>query len=354
MSLAIEAPTGTDRDVDAFLAAFFADAVARAEAHGPDYRLLWEAARDAADGGKRIRPRLVLAAHDAFTADGRSPDAVRLAGAFELLHTAFLMHDDVIDHDLVRRGEPNVAGRFVLDAGRRGLSPARADEYGRASAILAGDLLIAGAYSVAASLDAPAATRRAVLDVVDGCVFAAAAGEHADVRHSTGVQAEERDILAVIEDKTASYSFSAPLQAGALLAGADPVAVERLGEIGRHLGIAFQLRDDVLGVFGVEQVTGKSAIGDLREGKATLLVAYARSDAAWQAASDGFGRPDLDEPGAERLRAAIESSGARRRVEGRIRLEARLALESIATAALPERLESVLARLVATGIERAR
>ncbi|WP_022892190.1 polyprenyl synthetase family protein [Agromyces subbeticus] len=351
--------------VDEVLDAFFADRVQRATAHGDDYTRLWEAARDATAGGKRIRPELALAAYSAFadagsvagsldgSVDAGSVDAVRLAAAFELLHTAFLMHDDVIDHDLVRRGVPNVAGRFALDAIGRGLSTARAHEYGEASAILAGDLLISSAHRLVAELDAPRGIRNRLLEIIDECVFLAAAGEHADV-HQAGAAPGEREILTMIENKTASYSFSAPLQAGAVLAGAPADAVECLGEIGRELGVAFQLRDDVLGVYGTAAVTGKSVFGDLREGKETLLIAYARQHDAWSAVAGDFGRADLDDAAAGRLRATIESSGALARVEQLIAARCAGAIDAIAAAGLPARLRDGLSASARDCVERVR
>lgn len=344
----------TRRDVAVadVLDGFFAERIERASALGDDYRRLWSAARDAASGGKRIRPALVLAAHRGF-AGVDTPSATRLASAFELLHTAFLMHDDVIDHDLVRRGAPNVAGLFALDGAARGLDPARASDYGEASAILAGDLLISAAHRLVADLDAPPEVRRALLDVVDDCVFLAAAGEHADVRHA-GSAPDERDILDMIEQKTASYSFSAPLQAGALLGGASAGAVSCLGEIGRHLGVAFQLRDDVLGVFGRQTLTGKSVLGDLREGKQTLLVAYARGHADWSRVASDFGRADLDESAGGRLRAAIESSGARARVERLIAERCDEAMRAAAASVLPEPLRDGLLATARECVERDR
>ncbi|KRC61711.1 hypothetical protein ASE14_12845 [Agromyces sp. Root81] len=344
-----------DRDgaaVSEFLDDFFARRLERAAGHGEDYVRLWDAARDGAAGGKRIRPRLVLAAHAAF-AGSSTMDSVRLASAFELLHTAFLVHDDVIDHDLVRRGAPNVAGRFALDGIGRGMPADRANDYGEASAILAGDLLIAGALRMVAELEAPHSVRAGLLEIVDECVFLAAAGEHADVRHA-GAAPGERDVLAMIENKTASYSFSAPLQAGAVLGGASAASVARLGAIGRHLGVAFQLRDDVLGVFGSAEVTGKSALSDLREGKETLLVAYARAHPDWTRACQGFGSPELDEAGAARLRRAIESSGARDRVERLIDARCSAAIEAIAAAELPRSLQEALTGTARTCVERAR
>jgi geranylgeranyl pyrophosphate synthase len=339
--------------VAGFLDTFFAKRIEQASMHGDDYGRLWSAARDAASGGKRIRPALVLAAHRAF-AGAQTESAVRLAAAFELLHTAFVIHDDVIDHDLVRRGAPNVAGRFALEGIARGFAAGRANDYGEASAILAGDLLISGAHRLVAELDTPPAVRGALLELVDECVFLAAAGEHADVRHAAGAIPCEADILAMIEHKTASYSFSAPLQAGALLGGATGDTVHRLGEIGRHLGVAFQLRDDVLGVYGRPELTGKSVLGDLREGKETLLIAYARGHVAWSEAAAEFGRGDLDAAGAARLRAAIEASGARSRVERLIAERCDAAMAAVAASLLPGALCDRLTAAAHECVERVR
>ncbi|MRG59819.1 polyprenyl synthetase family protein [Agromyces sp. CFH 90414] len=332
--------------VEGFLARFFDEQVGRAGTHGPSYRQLWSAARDAASGGKRIRPRLLLAAHRAYAGtSGPDPDhaAVAAAAAFELLHTAFLMHDDVIDHDEVRRGRPNVTGRFAAIARAGGANARSARDFGEASAILAGDLLISAAHRLVAGLDVPEARRAALLDLVDECVFLAAAGEHADVRFALEGTPAAGEILAMVEHKTASYSFSAPLQAGALLAGAGGVAVGRLGDIGRDLGVAFQLRDDVLGVFGEEALTGKTAIGDLREGKQTLLVAHASTDASWSVVAGDFGRADLDEARAAAIRSVIVASGALERVERLIAARCRAAVELASASGLPAGLADELA-----------
>jgi len=327
--------------VDDELESFFARGVAKAGGHGEAYRRLWSAAREAAQGGKRVRPRLVLAVHHAF--EGRRHEAaITTAAAFELLHTAFLMHDDVIDHDDVRRGVPNVSGRFAAEASGRGVTADRAREYGEASAILAGDLLISGAHRMIAGLDLPVGRREALLDLIDDCVFLAAAGEHSDVRFALGETPSADDIVAMIENKTASYSFSAPLQAGAILAGAPQRAIDGLARVGGHLGVAFQLRDDVLGVYGEPRVTGKSAMGDLREGKETLLIAYARADASWSPVAAHFGRPDLDEDAADRLRAAITASGAYDQVEALITARCGEAVELIERLGLPPELAAEL------------
>lgn len=139
-----------------------------------------------------------------------------------------------------------------------------------------------------------------------------------------------------------------------MLGGASAAAVERLGEIGRHLGVAFQLRDDVLGVFGSAELTGKSVLSDLREGKETLLIAYARVHPDWSRAAHGFGSPELDDAGAARLRRAIESSGARDRVERLIDARCTAAVDAIAAAQLPHDLHEALTVTAGICAERAR
>ncbi|WP_420113115.1 polyprenyl synthetase family protein [Pseudactinotalea sp.] len=311
------------RAVAATLDRYFERQIARADHYGQTYRRLWEATRDAARGGKRLRPALLLLAYRHLAGEtGPLPaDVLELAAALELLHTAFVIHDDVIDHDLVRRGRPNVAGRAVVEAIDAGARSESASGYGQASAILAGDLLISSAHTMVAGLRAPASRRRALLELLDDCVLRTAAGEHADVWLAVAAAPSEETVISVVENKTAGYSFATPLQAGAILAGAHGDTLAGLGEVGHHLGIAFQLRDDVLGVFGDEHITGKSAISDLREGKETLLVAYARRHPRWPRVQHHFGRRDLDERSADQLRRAIRDSGALARVEQRIDAE---------------------------------
>ncbi|WP_167041314.1 polyprenyl synthetase family protein [Salinibacterium sp. ZJ454] len=331
---------------------FFDDRIRKAAAHGPEYQRLWQAARDASVGGKKLRPALVITVYRAL--GGTDTDAaLAAASAFELLHTALLMHDDVIDRDLVRRGSPNVAGVFTADALEHGVDGAAASVWGEASAILAGDLLIHAAQRLIAALDTDNDRRMAVLDVFDEAVFTVTAGQHADVSFASRiVRPGTADILTMIENKTASYSFIAPLVGGAVLAGATDADVRSLREFGRHVGVAFQLRDDVLGVFGVEELTGKSTLSDLREGKQTLLVGYASTTEAWQRVAPLFGRPDMSEADAADLRAALEASGARQFVESLIADQAACATQLLAESALPAHLRADLADVVRRCVER--
>jgi len=294
-------------------AEFLATGVAAAS--GPESRALWEAMADAADGGKRLRPALLLATYEAL--GGTRPDvAQQVADAVELLHTAFVMHDDVIDHDLQRHGRLNVFGAFEARGRTAGASASRTHRYGQAAGILAGDLALVGATRLVATADTDRETVTRLLDLLDETVRVTAAGELGDVRLGLGVdQPDLADVLTVAEHKTAVYSFSLPMQAGALLAHAPDALLPRLDRLGRLLGVAFQLQDDLLGTFGDEAVTGKSTLSDLREGTVTALVVHARTTLAWPAIAPHLGDPDLTPATADDVRDALVRCGSRRHVE---------------------------------------
>lgn len=314
---------------------------------------VWTQARRGAQGGKMLRPRLMLAAHRAF-ADDPSDDVIRAAAAVELLHLAFLLHDDVIDRDLVRRGGPNLIALCRDAALADGADEATALRYGQSCAILTGDLLLSAAHRLIADLDSSAAPRGALASILADAIDAAAVGEHADIRLGIRGEAGEAAILRTMEHKTARYSFSAPLRIGALLGGAPAATVEALGFIGTTIGVAFQARDDVLGVFGDPRQTGKSVLSDLREGKLTLLIAHSRTHPAWRAVADLFGDPELDERGAAAIRTAIECSGGLARTEAVISSLVVEARASMLLTDLPARLRDDLEHLIVGATERRR
>ncbi|MCT1879609.1 polyprenyl synthetase family protein [Kocuria rhizophila] len=265
---------------------FFASPAHRVP-RSPGFPLLWERIREQLAGGKLIRPRLTLIAWRSFApvprggdAAAQVPDAacVRLAASFEMLHAALLVHDDVVDQDWRRRGRPTVGELFRRDALAAGVGEEEAEHAGSSAAVLAGDLLLAGALRLATTCTTDPGRSRAVADVVFEAVTASAAGELDDLLlslHRFG--AEHPDVQAILDMerlKTATYSFEAPLRAGALLAGAGTDDAERLARAGALLGVGYQVVDDVLGTFGDPEVTGKSVDADLRSGKATVLTAH--------------------------------------------------------------------------------
>jgi geranylgeranyl diphosphate synthase type II len=314
---------------------FFSLAKNRAVPFGEAYVALWECLEANTIGGKRFRPRMVMCAYEALGGTDIEA-AANIGAAFELLHTALIVHDDVIDHDFVRRGLPNISGTYRNRALERGADPAAAEHKGTSAAVIAGDLALFNAYRLIDRSGVTGRTRYRLIEVMDDALFASAAGELIDVDYATAPEMPRVDDILMMERlKTAVYSFECPLQAGAILAGADEEVVRTLGEFGRELGIAYQIVDDLLGVFGTEAETGKTTIGDLREGKRTVLISYATSTAEWDQVSHLFGDPDLTEDDAERVREVLISSGARGFAQGLARYYANRALARLAEPHIP-------------------
>ncbi|GAA2751719.1 polyprenyl synthetase family protein [Amnibacterium kyonggiense] len=276
-----------------------------AAAATPAAARLWSEVRRASSGGKLVRPRLLVTAHRALGGADATAEA-RAAAGFELLHTAFLIHDDVIDHDWTRRGEANVAATFRAAALARGRRPDAAEHLGVSAAIIAGDLAVAGAVQLVGGASDDAATSARLAAIVAEAVSATAAGELLDVELAAADGPDLDTVLAMYEAKTSVYTFCAPLRAGAALAGADADVLAALDRAGRALGVAYQITDDLLGLFGDPAVVGKSTVSDAREGKRTVLAALL--------AERGID-PRVDrmppEAAAARLRDLVERSGAR-------------------------------------------
>lgn len=334
------------------ISAFFDAKESMAGAYGRQYAELWAAVRRSSEGGKRFRPALVVNAY--HTLGGKSDeDVVVVATAFELLHTAFLLHDDVIDGDTVRRGRPNLLGAFAAHASERGVSPAAAATWGQASAILAGDLLIHAAQAQIARLNISGQSRAALLDLLEECMFVTAAGELADVAFSTTVELPVlSEVLSMTQWKTAHYSFQAPLRAGAILAEANDETLAALGDYGHHIGIAFQLRDDILGVFGTEDATGKSTTSDLREGKVTALMCYGLQRDDTDELRRILARQHVTDPDAHRAREILETGGARAFIENLIADYTQLAMAAIDSPTIPPSLREQLANVAQKASER--
>ena len=282
-----------------------------------DRAMLGIALRLGTEGGKRFRPWLFSAVHQQLAglpgprdADRPAPPDPRVldqvAASLELLHSAFVIHDDVIDNDEVRRGRESVPGWFAAS------SPSASATYARAGGILTGDLALAAAVRGLATCGAPSHVTASLLDLLDAMLQDSAVGELADVRLADGgprVPSVE-EALAVAEHKTAGYSFVLPMQAAAIVAEADATVVDQVGEVGRALGIAFQLRDDLCGMFSDAGATGKDPLGDLREGKRTPLVAHAAHTSEWWRVERHLGDPTAGPDQLEEVRRALVEAGS--------------------------------------------
>ncbi|GAA1339856.1 polyprenyl synthetase family protein [Arthrobacter roseus] len=272
-----------------------------------------------ASGGKRMRAKLC---YWGFRGAGGSAEdaAIVTAGAgLELFQTAALIHDDVIDNSDTRRGAPSVHRRFAnlhqasgwhLDAGR----------FGEGAAILCGDMALSFSEELFASVAQTSPQARSLFDTMRTEVMA---GQYLDIveeaagRGSHPGTAVER-ARNVLRFKSAKYSSEHPLGIGGALAGASMAQLQAYSDFSLPLGEAFQLRDDMLGVFGDPATTGKPAGDDLREGKRTVLIAYAVAGCTAEESTDIatlLGNPDLDETGIEHLRTIVCTSGAREATE---------------------------------------
>lgn len=316
--------------------------------HGEGARALASAIGRSTTGGKRFRPLLVVAVFD--TLRGRDSDraaAYQVAAAFELLHTAFVVHDDVIDHDTERRGVPNVSGEFRARGADRGADATGAALLGDAAGILAGDLLLHEAGRLVALADLPTGARGELLRLVEDAVLISAAGELADVENAvsaTDIDAET--ILRTTHDKTAVYSFSAPLEAGAVLAGADRPVRAALQRFGQRLGLAYQLVDDLIGAFGSTELSGKDEGCDLREAKKTHLIVLARETEAWPTVSEALAQAHTGPVAIRAAQRALSASGARTRLEDLVRDTLDEARAIVTASTLPDECREMLLDLV--------
>lgn len=270
-------------------------------------------------GGKRLRAAFCTAGWAAFSPEpvvaGSAP--VLAGSALELFQGAALAHDDLMDGSHTRRGLPAVHRRMAAEHTAHGWQ-GDPERHGAAGAILLGDLLLAISsveMDLARDLVDPVASRRAraTWDVMTTEV---AVGQYLDVRSQVLPWSSQDDVarsLTVVRHKSARYSVEHPLVLGAALGGAEEPALAALRRVGLPLGVAFQLRDDVLGVFGEPEVTGKPAGDDLREGKRTVLLALAlrRADAQQrERLHRSVGRPELTADDVAELREILHATGA--------------------------------------------
>jgi len=340
------------RPVDDVLTSFFTREKSRAKVVHADYHAMWEHLEACTAGGKRFRPRLVMAVYQLL--GGCDVTAAATVGAsFELLHTALIVHDDVVDRDFTRPGVPNVSGTYRNLAASHGSSPERAEHTGLSIGVIAGDLALANAYRLLGEVDAEPATRRRLSGLLDEAVFASAAGELLDVLAPLDPTPQPvADVLDMARLKTAVYSFESPLLAGAVLAGADDQLVGALGEFGRCIGIAYQVADDLVGVFGDEAKTGKVGWGDLREGKRTALISHAAGRPQWSRIAGLLARPELTAADVAEVRGLLTESGARDRTERLAAEFTERALRALAQPFVPQAIRDGLEPISAVVTER--
>lgn len=300
---------------------------------GPDLAPFSLFSREFLSGGKRFRASFCYwgwssVSDAAVSAPDDSLDSVvSVAGALEIFHAAALVHDDIIDNSDMRRGAPSAHKRFgSLHSGEGWAGDG--DQYGRAAAILFGDLLLGWSDEL---LDEGLASSASEIARATRSEFVrmrseVTAGQYLDILeerawHTHGDDEQLDRARQVLIYKSAKYSIESPLAIGALLGGGSDEQVAALRAFGLPLGIAFQLRDDLLGVFGDAAVTGKPSGDDLLEGKRTVLVALTRAalqPTARRIFDELLGDPELTTGQIASLQATIRESGAVEDVEAMI------------------------------------
>ncbi len=272
------------------------------------------------DSGKRLRP---LFAYAGFAAAGGSLEkpVIRAMAALELLQACALIHDDLMDGSDTRRGKPSIHRHFesihVQDE-LDGFAP----HYGLSAAVLLGDLALVWSDQMLNSAGLTSEQFARVFPYYNEMRVELMAGQFLDIHEQTQKSTSVDRSMKIARYKSGKYTIERPLHLGAAMTSTpSPEIFTALSAYGLPLGEAFQLRDDLLGVFGDPSVTGKPAGDDLREGKRTVLIAITnerQTESQREIARKYFGKPDLDEEGVAILREIIETTGARAELEATI------------------------------------
>ena len=309
------------------------------------------------EGGKRLRP---LFAYAGFIATGASTTLadIRAMASLELLQACALIHDDLMDGSDSRRGKPSLHRRFENNHKTENLSgdPAK---FGAAAAILLGDLALVWSDQMLHSSGISSDSLLAVLGVHDEMRVELMAGQFLDIREAGEKKHSVAKSLQIARFKSGKYTIERPLHFGATIAKPEYAGggefLTQLSRYGIPLGEAFQMRDDILGVFGNPEETGKPAGDDLREGKRTALIALAieKSDGAGnEKLSRLLGSPDLQQSDIDELRGIIQSSGAVAEIEALIERLFQESQKALETEVIAESARTFLAALANSAVKR--
>jgi geranylgeranyl diphosphate synthase type II len=271
-------------------------------------------------GGKMLRGTLVQLGY-LLSGKQTSTKTTSIAAAFEVLHTSLLVHDDIIDKSPTRRGKPSL---------HKSLG---ASHYGISQAICLGDLGFFMALQLLTQNDFPLDVKMKIIEIFTRIESDTVLGEMLDVKLSRAKEkVHAKDIIAMNLLKTAHYTIVGPLTTGAIAGGAKKALVDAITVFGENAGIAFQLQDDLLGIFGQEADIGKSIYSDIEEGKQTLLLNYClekASAAQLQFIESYYGKGELNQEIHRELLHIFEVTGAKKYVELQVKNYCDKAVNSI-------------------------
>jgi len=271
-------------------------------------RVYTRAFRSFTEGGKRLRAFLVMLG---YRMCGREPDEdiVRASLAFELFQSGILVHDDIIDESDLRRGRPTM--HMSLEGSDLHNRVSKAICVGDLGIVAATDILIKTGFEPALILKAIEHQNRVYKLTIAGELKDIELSDKGEMSGGVGMD----DIVTMYELKTAWYTFIGPVQLGVILGGGSEKLMEDVREAGRCMGIAFQIRDDILGIYGKSRETGKTSLSDIEEGKKTLMTGYFTehcTEEELESFESLYGRAGADEGTAERIGELFIKSGARR------------------------------------------
>ncbi|MFJ4836243.1 polyprenyl synthetase family protein [Streptomyces sp. NPDC088747] len=328
------------RAVNATLTDFLADQSRSAHHRGLPQQAAQALSGFLSSGGKRIRPVLCVAGWQAAGGTGAPGPVIKAAASLEMFHAFALIHDDIIDASDTRRGQPTVHRQVSTEA-----------------AILIGDLALVFADDLLHSAGLTPAQLATALPIANTLRADTIYGQYLDISHSGQPTADPDPALAITRYKTAKYTVEGPLLLGAALASipGSNTCTPTLTSYGIPVGEAFQLRDDLLGVFGNPGDTGKPALDDLREGKATVLMALGLQNATpaqHRTLRRHVGNPRLTHDDADQVRIVLTDTGARTAVEDMIAHRRQSALTTLDTADLPPHITAELRSLAFSATAR--
>ncbi len=315
-----------------------------------DYGALIAALEDfVLNGGKRLRPAFAYWGWRSVSTAEPDSDVLLLFSALELLQACALVHDDVIDGSSTRRGNPTTHVRFA-ELHRERHWRGSPEQFGISAAILLGDLALAWADDIVSAVDVSPQAQHRIRRVWSDIRTEVLGGQYLDIVAEASAAESIDSAMNVNTYKTASYTVTRPLQLGVAAAADRPDVHEAFGQIGTALGVAFQLRDDLLGVFGDPAVTGKPSGDDLRSGKRTVLLAEAleladSSDPAAAALLRNSIGAQLTDTEVDHLRSVIESVGALSAAERRIAALTQRAMDTLAATPINPDAKAGLAEL---------
>lgn len=341
--------------VDKYIKSFFSYRTAEAAKLGPSYVQLWQSIENLVlAGGKRLRPYILLATYQAYNPEGKLSDIMPAAVAHELIHSAMLIHDDIIDRDSTRYGVKNVGGQYS-EYYRQFLKDE--DEISHAAssaALLAGDALIADAHMLIRKINRPTEIIDQAEAILSKEIFEVIGGELLDIEVAF-LPKDTINLDTIAKYKTASYSFVGPLTTGAILAEAPESDIDTLKELSIIVGIGYQLRDDIIGVFGDPTVTGKSNVSDIKEGKRTYLVEKFEQLATPQQSKDFFAifhQPNVGDKQLAIIKNLLVQTGARAAVEQLVEEKRLKALQTVSKLSLPADAKQLYITLVEQSLNR--